>query len=1182
MRKVKKTGRMLTFLCVLFLLSVTGRQTMAAQTVDTMRVSLDLKEATVKEFFDAVKMQTGLNFLYNSAQMRDMPPITILCFNQPVRPVLDKVMDKTGYTYQIDGYFVTVTLQQKNPKPRLLTGFIKDEEGEVLPGVNVYIPNSTYQTLSDSEGRYEIYIPKEACTVTYSFIGNTMEIAFQEGDTPLNKDVTLRSNIQIDEVVVTGYTTVNRRKLTSSVTTLKAEDIMRPGVTSIDQMLEGQIPDMVFMNNSGEVGVVPRLRIRGTSTLVGNREPLWVLDGVVLQDPVNVSPEELNNPDYINRIGNAIAGINPQDIERIDVLKDASATALYGAKAANGVIVVTTKKGRVGKPIVNYNMNMSYKRRPRYTDQRINLMNSAERIDFSRYLVQNGYDFGSADLNVGYEALAQQYYQGIMGHEEFARQVQKLEGMNTDWFDILTKDALSSQHSVSISGGSKETRYYGSIGYVADNDVIRGNKNERYSFSMHLDSELSRMFSTSLIMIGNVNNRQYAMDDLSPLDYAYNASRAIPAYDGNGDYAYYKTRGNTISEYYNYNIMNELANSYNKQEGNSLNVNFTLNGKFTDYLKASLIASYQTSVTDQEKWWGEKTNHVARLRHSEYGTSPVSGDESLSELPFGGELTSNRYRNKNWMLRMQVDFNKYVNGNHDHYISASVGMEANSTKYNAMASVFRGYYEDRGRQFSYTELDDYPKYKEWLQQNAYPVITDDLTNLLSGYATVSYTYKDLFTLNTNARMDGSNKFGDRSNEKLLPIWSVSGNYNISEHAFLKRNWIDFIMLKASYGYQGNMMKGQSPQMIIRQLPTNPLYGELESELLVYPNPNLRWEKTTSINTGITFSVLDRRLQFEGEVYLKKTKDAFLTKTVSSVNGVSEYLVNSGNITNNGYSLAVTATPIRTKTFDWILSTSFSKIFNKLETLPGEDQYELSNFLNGTALIKGKPIGTFYSYKFVGLNPNNGAPVFDDGEERQDELVKMSKYGLYTSILEESGNREPTISGTFNNTLRYKNWRLNAVLNYSLGSKVRLFKLFKSNVFVPSANVSKDLVNHWSKPGDEFITNIPNPLTPSVHWSLRNQELPTIVSSNFDEYNYSDIRVVSGDYLKVATLSLTYEFKTKMISTLGLSRLALNLTGNNLFTFCSSKLNGQTPQQSGFTEVQLSDRPSYTFGLDVSF
>jgi len=1118
---------------------------------------------------------------------------------QNILHLLKSMVGSKPLEISIEGQYVYVVLREKalkvgesilhnnsNSKMVMLRGRVLDSSNNPLPGVNITAVGVASLSTTDVNGSYSIQIPENSnVTLLYSFVGmkaKELRVKSSSNGDQLNNVILEEDSKVVNEVVVTGYNIVDRRKLTSSVTSLKASDIMRPGITSIDQMLEGQVPDMIFMNNSGEVGVVPRLRIRGTSTLVGNREPLWVLDGIVMQEPVNVSPEELNNPDYINRIGNAIAGINPQDIERVDILKDASATALYGAKAANGVIVVTTKKGHVGKPIINYNTSMSYKRRSRYTDNKINLMNSAERVDFSRYLVQNNYDFGSADLNVGYESLAQQYFQGAINHDNFASQVQQLEGTNTDWFKILTQDAISSQHSVSVSGGSDNSRYYGSIGYTDDNDVIRGNKNERYSFSMHIDNNLSRIFSTSLIMTGNVNNRKYSADGLSSLDYAYNTSRAIPAYDSNGDYAYYKTRGNGLNEFYNFNIQNELANSYNKQEGNAMNVNFTLNGKFTDYLKANLIASYQTSVTDQEKWWGEKTNHVAILRHSEYGTSPVSGDNSTSELPFGGELTTNRYRSKSWMLRMQVDFNKFIDHSHNHNINASVGVEANSTRYNAIGDVFRGYYEDRGRQFSFTELDDYPSYKNWLQQNAYPTITDNLTNLLSGYATVSYSYKSLFTLNSNARMDGSNKFGNRSNEKLLPIWSVSGNYNISEHPFLKRDWIDFIMLKASYGYQGNMIDGQSPQMIIHRLPTDPLYNESVSELQVYPNPNLRWEKTTSFNTGITFSVLNRQLQFEGEVYFKKTKDAFLSKTISSVNGISEYLINSGNISNNGYSLAVTATPLRTKDFSWILSTSVSKIFNKLETLPGDDQYVLSNFLNGTALIKGKSVGTFYSYKFVGLNPKTGAPIFNDGEERQDELVSMTKYGLYTSVLEESGSREPTISGSFNNTIRYKNWRLNSMLNYSLGSKVRLLKLFNSSVFAPSANINKDLVNHWSTPGDELTTNIPNPLTYESHWSLRNQKLATIASSNFDEYNYSDIRVVSGDYLKMSTLSVTYEFGPKILNLLRLSRLSLNLTGNNLFTICSRELRGQTPQQSGFSEVQLTDPTSYTFGLDISF
>ena len=299
--------------------------------------------------------------------------------------------------------------------------------------------------------------------------------------------------------------------------------------------------------------------------------------------------------------------------------------------------------------------------------------------------------------------------------------------------------------------------------------------------------------------------------------------------------------------------------------------------------------------------------------------------------------------------------------------------------------------------------------------------------------------------------------------------------------------------------------------------------------------------------------------------------------------MSNYYVNSGDITNKGYSLSLTAVPVRFKDFNWTLSTSFSKIFNELKTLPGQDQYDLSQYLSGSALIAGKPVGTFYSYKFVGLSPKDGMPIFDDGEEHAAELVNMTKYQFYTTILEESGTREPTMSGTINNTIRYRQWRLNGVLNYSFGSKVRLFKLFPSASYIPSENINKELVNHWAKPGDELITDIPNPVAMStLHWSRRNTSIPTVASTAFDEYNYSNHRVVSGNYLKLATLSLTYEFERNILSKWGLSRLALNLTGTNLYTFCSSKLKGQTPQQGGFSEIQLTDRPQYTIGLNIQF
>ena len=1147
------------------------------------KVTIHLEQVKIQEVFKEINKQTGLDFVYSAMQLNEIGMVSLDVKDVTVEVALKKLFEGKPFTCKFEMKSIiirkveTVTTGKTS---RTIRGVITDKSNEPLPGVTVLLKGTSVGTASNTKGEFILEVTGSVDSLVVTFVGMKTQYVKLLSDKDSYR-IRMEYDVEeMQEVVVTGYQTINRKRSTGAITSINADKIMRPGVLSIDQMLEGQIPDMMFMSNSGEVGVVPKIRIRGTSTLIGNREPLWVVDGIVLQDPVNISPEELNNPDYVNRIGNAIAGLNPQDIERLDILKDAAATALYGAKAANGVIVITTKKGHIGKPIISYNMNVSYKRRPRYTDRQIDLMNSKERMEFSKDLVDSGYIFPGGMNMVGYEGLINQLYRGALTYDEFTKQVQYLECLNTDWFDLLTEDAFSHQHTISISGGTETVRYYSSVGYAKDNDVIKGNNNERYTVALNLNADLSPRISTSLGINGNVTSREYSQDEIAPLDYAYNTSRAIPAFDENGDYYYYQNSGRTANSF-RYNILNELENSSYDQEGSSISFNMTLNVKFTNYLNASVVGSYSTSNTDIEGWWGEKSHHVALLRQSEYGDAPAKGDDSESALPFGGELTTNSTRNRNYMLRVQLNLDKYF-GQDKHNVNASVGYEVSSTKYKGNSSTMRGYYKDRGKQFSITTLNDYPAFKAWLEANAYPTISDNLTNLLSAYATVSYSYQSFFTLNGNVRFDGSNKFGDQSNDKLLPIWSLSGNYTISEHEWLQRSWIDYIMLKASFGYQGNMLEGQSPTMIIKQLPTDPLYNELVSELSVYPNPNLKWEKTSSFNGGLTFSLFKRRLQMETSVYYKRTKDAFLTKQISTVNGLEEYVVNSGDVKNSGYSIAATIIPVETRDFNWILATSFSNVFNKVETLPGAEQFELNNFLNGTALVKGKPVGTFYSYKFVGLNPTNGYPIFDDMQERQEELEGLTKYDVYTRVLKATGNREPTMSGSINNTLRYKNWRLNMNLAYSLGSKVRLFKLFDSNTFLPENNVRREFVKRWRKTGDEKNTVIPAPNCYLTHYSSSGEKIPTIANNSLDMYNYSDIRVVSGNYLKCSTMSLTYEFPMEKLERIKLSRLALNLSATNLFTICSSKLKGQAPQQSGFAEIQLTDRPTYTVGVSVSF
>ena len=1072
---------------------------------------------------------------------------------------------------------------------RLLYGRVTDERGEPLPGVAVFPTNFVeYGAATDDDGKYVLKnVPAEAKSVTYLMLGMKKEVLMigkkDKMDVVLIEDVN-----SLEDVVVTGYQKIDKRYSTSAVTSMKMEDVNLPGYASIDQMLEGKIPDMVITSNSGEINSTPRLRIRGTSTLIGNREPLWVLDGIVLTDPVELSPDVLNDPDYVNRVGNAISGINPQDILRIDVLKDAAATALYGTRAANGVIVITTKSGREGKPVLSYSATFTGRRRPYYTDSKINLMNSNERIQFSQALVDQHYMYPSGMPLVGYENALNNLYAGIYTQSQFDAAVNEMAGLNTDWFDILCHNSFSHDHSFSVSGGSDKVRFYASLGYTDQDDVIKNTTNRRYTGMAKLDIQLAKKLDLGFNINGYQNDRNYNASEVNPTDYAYNTSRAIPAYNADGSYYYYKKSTGTVAGYLNYNILNELENSGQKQEVSNLMATANLHYQPISWLHLNGILSVTTSSSTSETLYGEQTVHSSYLRRSEPGVVP--GDDS--EMPYGGEFTKATTSTKGYTARLQMDINKFLDAEYAHLINFSLGGEASSSLYKGYKRTDRGYYPDRGETFVVNVPTSYTNYYSWVSGNV-PTITDQKTNLLSAYATLSYTYKDLFTLNANTRYDGSNKFGSRSNEKILPIWSVSGNANLKSIAHINADWIDFLSLKASYGEQGNMLDDQTPVMVIKKGTMDAYYREMVTTAAYFANPDLKWEKTHSANVGIESSFFAGRLQLGVELYHKRTTDAFMSKTISDVNGYTSYIVNSGTVINKGYNLNLSATPVKVRNFYWILSGNLSKIINKVTTTPGGETYELSDFLNGTAVVEGQPVGTFYSYQFVGLSSEDGGPIFEDWEDRQNELKNLNNYEAYTRVLVPSGKREPDVTGSFTNTFTYRQWRLGVTFTYAFGASTRLFRLFDgfTGGYSSEANVSRDLLNRWQKPGDEAHTNIPSIMGSGNnsywqydnHWSSGDLYTGPRFSSNaWTMYDYSTARVVSADYVKLQNISLTYEFNKKLLQNWHLGRLAFTFSATNLHTFCNSRLRGQTPTQGGFSEIQLSDTPTYTLGLNVEF
>lgn len=1202
-------------LCILLILGFTLSLS-ARSYAQQERVTFDLKNVSVKTLLDEIRKQTKLCFLFNPQQTDRLGQLSLKVKNETVENILNRIFKDSELTYKFrDDLIVIMSRNEESDnkarKEVKLVGRVTTKDKESLPGVTVAILKDKKSkvamgTVTDVDGRYVLVLPDDwvGFILRYSFVGmKTEEVKYTGQD---SIDIVMEEDVaRMEEVVITGYQRIEKRHLTSAVTTLKADDIMVAGMNSIDQMLEGHVPGMIFMQNSGQVGAASRLRIRGTSTVLGNQEPLWVLDGIILTDPVDVDPSQINDLDFVNLLGNAIAGINPSDIEQIDVLKDASATALYGARAANGVIVITTKKGKIGAPSITYSFTGTFSRRPYYKDKGVNVMNSAERIDFSREIVQKGLVYNDISSKVGYESAILDYYNGQIDFETYAKEIQRYEKVNTDWFDALTQNAFSHNHNLSLSGGTENVRYYSSLGYLQEQGVLQKEYLRRYTASLNMTANYNR-FQVRFYLSGNVSEKRYTPENVGLLNYAYNTSRAVPMYNEEGKLDYYRKSGGNGTYYFN--ILNERDNTYDKIWGNSFTLSTTADYRFADWLRFGVTLSYSLDNTNRDTYYGEKTYYAAGLRGDEV--------EDYNLLPFGGELQKDDTRKNAYTLRGQLDFNKFLDQDSKNQIIASLGGEISSTRYKGLAQTHRCYLPDRGNVFNEVDVTKYTGYANWLarDENARGVLKDELQNLASLYATLSYSYADLYILNVNARIDASNEFGSKANDKLLPIWSFSGRWNIAQDILQGVNWVDDLALRASLGIQGNMIRTVSSQLVVEKGGINTDFDKYQSTVKYFPNPDLKWEKTTSYDVGLDFAFLQGKIQGTVSCYFKQTKNAFLNKTISEINGVSAYVVNKGTLRNQGFDLSLSFNPISTgkgrNAFNWrfdpqigqVLNQLVNKALNKDKTVKDEVTYQ--DYLDGNVEVAGRPLNTFYSYKFSGLDPSDGRPMFYnanefEGEDENRVSVKkkysaMTKDEVFLTVMEHSGTRVPTIQGGFMNTFSYHGFVLALNFTYSVGAKVRLLKLYShmgtSGTLAPQPvdNVRREFLHRWQRPGDELHTNIPGLISDSEYRQTIDspwwQQEPYKFAENiWQMYDDSNIRVVSGNYLKLQSLSFRYVIPERICKYLSLQAAYVSFTGSNLFTVCSKKLNGQEPTQSGSSDnINLSVRPNYSLNLNISF
>lgn len=1181
--------------------------------VSSQTVSLQFNNADLRQIFRSLKQQTGYVFMFNE---EELDKTVRLSFDEPEMELtlaLDKVLQGLPYSYRLENGFVVIKpvagkqVQEEIPERVKLQGKVCDGAGVPLPGVCIVLKGASAGVATDVDGMYHIVLEKKKQVLQFSFVGMETKEMTWDGQPELN--VTMESCVlKMDEVVVTGYQTIDKRKLTSAITTVNADDLDFKGALTVDRMLEGKVPGLLSMNLSAVPGAAVKMRLRGTSTFTGSREPLWVIDGIIYENPVPLSADEINSWDNVNLIGNAITGLNPQDIERIDVLKDASATAIYGTRASNGVIVVTTKTGQVGETTLSYSFNASVQRRPMYGD--FELMNSKERIDVSREIMDRGLWFTYTPERRGYEGLMMDYWDKKISFGEFQQQVSELESVNADWFGALYRNSFSHSHDISLSGGSRRTRYYFSIGYTDNKGSEIGADLWRLTARMNLSTHLRDNILVDIRLSGSVQEADYNPSGYSAFDEAYYTNRTVPVRNADGSLHYIDKKVNTNNAtgeytYAKYNILNEFENGSNEITNKSLNLTASLNWELLPNLRYMGMVGMTTTTNLTEDWAGEKSFAVAAMRMYDYGEVP-SGDIAVGTIKDGGTYANSSMNQYAWTVRNQLNYNFDIA--REHHFNIDLGQEAKSTLYRGTASgTFPGFMKDQGKTFTYfpynIDSKDYAYYyaiRTWFLggSGVFPKLTDKIENSLSFYGTFTYTFQNRYSVNFNIRNDGSNRFGQYNNEKFNPVWSVSGRWNINEEVFFNTNWLETLALRASYGYRGNV-PNESPYLLMYRPQIESLTGELGATLDSFPNANLKWEKTSTVNAGLDWSFLHGRISGAFNYYMSKSTDLIASRPVSRVNGMETLKYNDGEAKNTGVEFSISTRNIDTKNFKW--RTSFSISHNKNVVKRGmrgdnvvRNTYE--SYVNGTVVSEGESVDGFYSYRFDGLDAY-GLPRFknlagNDANMTNEEYLK--------TVFTLSGSRTPLYYGNFSTEFKYKQLSLRAEFNYKAGHKTRLLSLYKNNnssLPFPEDNLPRALVHRWRTAGDENRTDVPvltnialdMPVelsTPSASEAYQY----TVVDKNIAGpsmntgwymYDRSDIRVANASHIRIRSISLGYDLPLRWIRKVGMSYARLDFQAQNLGVIVfDKKLKGQDPDQ--VESIGLPTLPTFNLGLSVSF
>jgi len=1125
----------------LFLLLFLSSQYAMSETQN--KITLSGQNVELKEVFAAIEGQTNLSIDYEESNIDLGLKVTVNIVDLNIKETMNNVLRNSGYTYTIKGNHIIISQvpQQRVENRVSITGTVTDSAGEPIIGANVVEKGTTNGTVTDFNGGFSLTVAERA-VLTISYIGYTNREVTVGSQRAFS--IRLQDDTQaLEEVVVVGYGTQKRSDVTTAVASVSSDNLKERAAMNFGEAIAGQVAGVQIQQTNGSPGGEGlTVRVRGVGSITQSNDPLYVVDGYPME-------------------GGAFRLLNPSDIESIQILKDASSTAIYGSRGANGVVIISTKKGKAGKPVVRLNAYVGFQQR----EKEVKMMNRDQYVEWfidgrnqawlDANVIAADPDKSPHTINDSnerralYPSASTQYMipDGTGGYKyNFHDPASVAQMEDNNWQDLLFRNAMIQQYELSVSGGSENTQYTFSGSYIDQEGIVLNTAYERFNFRTSINSKVSEKFSVGMsLMAYTTNGKEQANGKDAPVMYALNLPPIFPLRNEDGTYGS-MVRNPEI-------LAGDVANPIGIAE--------QVYNKRRRYGWLGTIFAEWEIIKDLKFRVGvnggiqDNINKVFRASNIDF---------DASKAPRPAEAVNERWTDRDWVIENTLSYNKtFIE---KHVLSALVGYTTQKHTYEHMRGEARGFAND-----NIQTLNAGTMYALTSDESAY--------SMISYLGRINYVFDNRYLLTTTLRRDGSSRFG--SNKKWGTFPSVSLGWRISQERFMQEiTQVSDLKLRASFGISGNNRIGNYSSIGLLATGFYPTGDALQNTVNpnTMPNNDLGWEKTRQYNLGFELGLFDNRVRLEADFYDSRSIDLLLNVPVPTITGYSTQMQNIGKVQNRGMEY-VLSTKNLVGEFSW--SSNFNISFNKNKVLEvGVDERPIygsaANANNSFITKPGYPIASFFGYVYEGVfmsqeeldkYPHLANDKVGDGRYRDVNGDGKLDQNDKTII----GDNHPIFTAGFNNTFAYKNFSLGIQFTGSYGAETFSFWKRMCGIYHGDRNGAIEQLNRWrsnEQPGD------------GIHFR------PTRTPSGWQR-DPSSAWVQDASYLRLRNLTFGYDLDKKVTQTLGVSGLRFYVTGTNLFTITDYV--GYDPENSsesglskGGDYMGYPAARSYIFGVNVTF